>query len=106
RTELLEDAGSANSSAIGATEDKEERCVRSRPDGGGAFFDRPLKLSLRSAGAAAAVVNDIQIGGHVQELQEAAAVSGADEHDQPAVAEARAPGGGEQPVQPAAVHEV
>jgi len=32
RTELLEDAGSANSSAIGATEDKEERSVRKPHD--------------------------------------------------------------------------
>jgi len=35
RTELLEDAGSANSSAIGATEDNEERSVRSQHDGVG-----------------------------------------------------------------------
>ena len=32
RTELLEDAGSADSSAIGATEDNEERSVRSQHD--------------------------------------------------------------------------
>ena len=42
RTELLEDAGSADSSAIGATEDNEERSVRSRLMAW-AFFERPLK---------------------------------------------------------------
>src|SRR5882724_832475 len=35
RTEHLEDAGSAKSSAIGATEDNEERSVRKPPDDGG-----------------------------------------------------------------------
>ena len=40
RTELIEDAGSANSSAIGATEGNEERSVR-KPHDGGAFIDRP-----------------------------------------------------------------
>jgi len=35
RTELLEDPGNTDSSATGATEDKEERSVRSQHDGVG-----------------------------------------------------------------------
>jgi len=41
RTELLEDAGSPNISAIGATEDKEERSVRSQHDGVGLLGQSP-----------------------------------------------------------------